>query len=55
MIKVVKIGYQPISSLFYQRKKFNLKKYPLDLFQCIKCKLVQLSKLAPLKDMYGES
>ena len=53
--KIVKIGHQPISSLFYLKKKTNLKKYPLDLFQCNKCKLVQLSKLAPLKDMYGES
>jgi hypothetical protein len=55
LVKIVKIGHQPISSLFYQRKKTKLKKYPLDLFQCSKCKLVQLSKLAPLKDMYGES
>ena len=55
LVKIVNIGRQPISSLFYSKKKKNLKKYPLDLFQCKKCKLVQLSKLAPLKDMYGET
>jgi len=53
--KIVKIGNQPISSLFYSKKKTKLKKYPLDLFQCQKCKLVQLSKLAPLSQMYGET
>ena len=55
LLKIVKIGHQPISSLFYPKRKNNLKKYPLDLFKCENCKLVQLSKLAPLKDMYGES
>ena len=26
--RVVKIGDQPISSLFYKKKKYKLKKYP---------------------------
>ena len=29
------------------------KKYSLDLFKCLKCHLVQLGKVAPLKEMYG--
>jgi len=51
--KVISIGRQPISSVFLSKKKFNLKKYSLDLYECQNCKLVQFYKLAPLKDMYG--
>ena len=51
--KIVDLGSQVISSLFYENPKFKLKKYPLDLFQCSKCNLVQLRKLAPLDKMYG--
>ena len=53
--KIVEIGNQPISSIFYKNKKYNLKKYPLDLFKCSRCSLVQLLKNAPLKEMYGEN
>ena len=53
LIKVVKLGKQPISSVFYEKVKKNLPEYSLDLFECDKCKLVQFSKLPPLKDMYG--
>ena len=38
---------------FIQKKKLNLKKYSLDLYQCQKCELIQFKKLAPLDDMYG--
>jgi NDP-4-keto-2,6-dideoxyhexose 3-C-methyltransferase len=51
--KVFKIGKQPISSVFYNKPKANLKKYSLDLFKCPKCDLVQFSSLPPLEDMYG--
>jgi len=51
--KVFKIGKQPISSVFYNKPKANLKKYSLDLFKCLKCDLVQFSSLPPLEDMYG--
>jgi NDP-4-keto-2,6-dideoxyhexose 3-C-methyltransferase len=51
--KVFRIGKQPISSVFFQKPKKNLKKYSLDLFKCPKCDLVQFSALAPLEDMYG--
>ena len=51
--KVFKIGSQPISSVFYNKKKFNLPTYSLDLFKCKTCKLVQFNKLPPLDDMYG--
>ena len=53
--KIINIGKQPISSIFYKKKKFNLKKYSLDLYKCISCNLIQLSKEAPLGMMYGES
>ena len=51
--KIVDIGNQVISSLFYAKPKYNLKKYPLDLYKCKKCDLIQLKKLAPLDQMYG--
>ena len=50
--KIINLGSQPISSKTFTRK-VKLKKYPLDLFQCRKCDLVQLSKVAPANVMYG--
>ena len=51
--KIVDIGDQVISSLFYAKPKHNLKRYPLDLYKCKKCDLIQLKELAPLDQMYG--
>jgi 2-polyprenyl-3-methyl-5-hydroxy-6-metoxy-1,4-benzoquinol methylase len=51
-LKISNIGYQPISSIFLKNKK-KIKNYSLDLFKCKICDLVQLSKIANLKDMYG--
>jgi NDP-4-keto-2,6-dideoxyhexose 3-C-methyltransferase len=51
--KVIKIGKQPISSHFYQQKKTNLRTYSLDLYECQRCKLVQLKNIPKLDDMYG--
>ena len=53
--KILHLGSQPISSVFHNKKKKNLKKYPLDLFKCRSCDLIQFSKLAPLEDMYGST
>jgi NDP-4-keto-2,6-dideoxyhexose 3-C-methyltransferase len=53
--KILRLGSQPISSVFHKKKKNNLKKYSLDLFKCRSCDLIQLSKLAPLDDMYGST
>ena len=53
--KILSVGPQPISSVFHKRKTYNLKKYPLDLFKCKFCDLIQFSKLAPLDDMYGST
>ena len=50
--KIIKLGSQPISSRTH-KKSIKLKEYPLDLFECKNCKLIQLSKLAPFSDMYG--
>jgi NDP-4-keto-2,6-dideoxyhexose 3-C-methyltransferase len=51
--KVFKLGKQPISSVFLEESKKNLKKYSLDLYKCEICELVQFDKLPPLDDMYG--
>ncbi len=53
--KIFTLGSQPISSAFYKNKKFNLKKYPLNLFECSKCKLVQFSTKTPVGEMYGRN
>lgn len=55
LIKIVSIGSQPLSGIFYKNKKFNLKKYPLDLFKCQKCELVQLYRTAKSHQMFGEA
>ena len=52
--KIIKIGLQPISSRVYNKIK-KLNTYPLDLYICEKCKLIQLSKVAPANEMYGSS
>lgn len=54
LIKIVKIGNQPLSGFFYSKKKVNLKKYSLDLYECPKCKLVQLNNKVDVKIMYGK-
>ena len=51
LAKVFKIGKQPISSVFFDKPKTNLKKYSLDLYKCLECDLVQFSSLPPLEDM----
>ena len=53
LVKVINIGKQPISSVFYDKIKNKLPQYSLDLFQCLDCQLVQFSSLPPLEDMYG--
>ncbi len=51
--KIFSLGEQPISSIFYKTKKLKLKKYPLILYECGKCKLVQFSQKTPVNEMYG--
>ncbi len=53
--KVIFLNKQPISSVFLTKKKNDLKKYSLDLYECQICKLVQFKSLPPLDDMYGET
>ena len=53
--KIVEIGSQPLSGIFLKSKRYNLTKYPLNLYKCKKCDLVQLLK-SPGKDkMFGDS
>ena len=49
---ITKIGNQPISSYFPQ-KKIKLKSYSLNLYKCKFCNLIQLNKVPGLKFMYG--
>jgi len=51
--KIIKLDPQPISSVYLSNKKYNLKKHPLNLYKCQNCELIQFSKLAPVKEMYG--
>jgi len=51
--KIIKLDPQPISSVYMRNKKYNLKKHPLNLYKCQNCELIQFSKLAPVKEMYG--
>ena len=53
--KVIFIGKQVVSSIFPSKSVKNSKKYSLDLYECEKCKLVQLGKSIPLGNMYGET
>ena len=51
--RIVNMGKQPISSIFYRSIKKKLHKYSLDLFICKVCTLVQFKKSTPIKEMYG--
>ena len=53
--KIITVGSQPLSGICQKKKKFNLKKYPLNLYKCKNCQLIQLSKVAPANEMYGLS
>ena len=55
LTKVIYIGKQVVSSIFPKTKPKSSKKYSLDLYECKKCKLVQLGKSIPLGNMYGET
>ena len=52
--RIVKLGKQPLSGFFYDKKKYNLKKYSLDLYKCSKCDLVQLNNKVKIEKMYGK-
>ena len=43
LTKIVTIGKQPLSGFFYSKRRYNLNKYSLDLFECSECGLVQLN------------
>ena len=53
LLKIVKIGKQPLSGFFYKMKKKNIKKFSLDLFKCLNCDLVQLNNKVKVSKMYG--
>jgi len=53
--KIVKIGSQPLSGVFLNKKLRNEKKYPLDLYECGNCKLVQMKNLKKKDQMFGDT
>ncbi len=51
--KIIFIGNQPLSGIFLRKKIKNEKKFPLDLYICKNCKLIQLGKNALASKMFG--
>ena len=55
LVKITNLKNQPISSVFLEKKNFNLKKYNINLYECSSCKLIQFASLPPLGEMYGQT
>jgi hypothetical protein len=53
--KVLDLGAQPLSGVFLQDSVQGTKVFPLVLFCCSNCSLVQLGKSVELEEMYGDS
>ena len=51
MMLVVEIEPQPLSGVFLDKKIKNQTKYPLNLYRCEKCKLVQFKKRTKNKNV----
>ena len=54
MMLVVEIEPQPLSGVFLDKKIKN-NKYPLNLYRCEKCKLVQFKKRTKKIKMFGDT
>ena len=52
--KVFSLGKQPLANKLLSEKTENLKTYPLDLYQCLHCTLLQLGKVIPKEELYEE-
>src|SRR3990167_2484143 len=52
--KVFSLGKQPLANKLLPEKTENLKTYPLDLYQCLHCTLLQLGKVIPKEELYEE-
>ena len=53
--KVMDLGFQPLSGVFQDRISDEAQLFPLVLFVCGRCNLVQLGESVTLEKMYGES
>ncbi len=53
LLKLFSLGSISFTGKFVKNKKLNIKKAPLDLVMCKKCKLVQLRHSYNLKYLYG--
>ena len=53
LINLFSLGKISFTGKFAKNKKINIKKTPLDLIMCKKCKLVQLKHDQNLKYLYG--
>lgn len=52
--RVFSLGNQPLANNFLKTKDEVQKTYPLDLFKCKHCTLLQLGYVVPKEDMYDE-
>mgnify|MGYP001613641492 CR=1 FL=1 len=52
--KVFSLGNQPLANNFINNPIENVKKYPLDLYQCRHCTLFQLGKVVKKEEMYDK-
>ncbi len=53
--KILKLGKQPLSGFFYEKKITNLKTYSLDLYKCNNCNLVQLKNEFISNKLFGKN
>lgn len=53
--EVLNLGNQPLSGVFLDELNTDSQLFPLTLFCCTECNLVQLGKSVNLEEMYGES
>ena len=53
--KVMDLGFQPLSGVFQDGISDEAQLFPLVLFVCGRCNLVQLGESVTLEKMYGES
>ena len=53
--RIIKIEPQPLSGVFLLKKNKRQRKYPLNLYRCEKCELVQFKHLIKKAKMFGDT
>ena len=54
LVKVLSLGKQPLANNLLKSKQEGAKYYPLDMYQCKHCSLLQLGHVVPANEMYDE-